>query len=127
MAQRYKSVFAAPVTMQNFCPQISVKLAVTASSAPTPVVPALTSQGRTTFKISNTGTKTAYIAWGHNTATAVASNTSTWETNCDAVPAGSILTQDFINNDADTNINMLAAICAGGESTTLEITYGSGQ
>lgn len=129
MTQVYKSQFAAPVTMQNFCPQLSAQLLVSNSggtgSASVTFSP-LTSQGRSTFKISNTGTKTAYIGWGHTSATAVVSG-GTPTANCDAIPAGSIITQDFINSTGTTTVDTIAAICAGTDTTILEISYGSGQ
>jgi len=129
MAQTFSSVFAQPVTMQNFCPTSSAQLAVSnagsTGSASITFTPDI-STNRSTFKISNTGTKTAYIAWGVGSATAVVS-TSTPAVNCDAVPGGSILTQDFISNSGKGTVNTIAAICAGSDTTVLEITQGSGQ
>lgn len=129
MTYKFKSVFAAPVTMQNFCPQLSAKLTVSnsgASGSASVTFTPLTSVGRSTFKITNTGTKTAYIAWGTGSATAVAA-TATPAVNCDAIAAGTILTQDYINTSVTTTVDTIAAICAGTDTTTLEITYGSGQ
>lgn len=87
---------------------------------------------RVTLKICNTGTKTAYLA-GYNSSTgvvaAVASSstpTPTAGTNavstCDAIPAGAILQQDYIQGT-----DSLSAICGGTDTTTLEISIGQGQ
>jgi hypothetical protein len=90
------------------------------------------SGNRLTYKICNTGSKTAYISGGNSinsppTAVAIsATPTPTSGANsvstCDPIPAGSILTQDYI-----AGTDTLAAICASGNSTTLEISIGTGQ
>lgn len=87
---------------------------------------------RVTYKIANAGLKTAYLS-GSNSAVsvtaAVASSSTPQPTsgtnavsNCDAIPAGAILQQDFIQG-TDT----ISAICAGSDTTTLEISIGQGQ
>lgn len=117
-----QSYLAQQTQMQNFCPQLSAKLAVAGTSASITFTP-LTGTTRTTFKITNKGTAGAYIAWGKGSATAVAS-TSTPTVNCDYVAAGAILTQDF--QTATGIVDTIAAIQDTGV-TTLEISYGSGQ
>lgn len=84
---------------------------------------------RVTAKITNTGTKGCYIASGKNSATAVVSTTTPQPTagdeavsNCDYIAAGAIYTQDY-----PMGTNTFAAICAGSDTTTLEISVGSGQ
>ncbi len=121
-----QSYLAQQMTMQNFCPQLSAKLAVAGTSASITFTP-LTGALRSTFKITNKGTAGAYIAWGVGSATAIAS-TSTPAAFCDYVAAGAILTQDFQSstNPSTGPIDTIAAIQDTG-ATTLEITYGSGQ
>lgn len=116
------SLLAVPTTAINFCPQLSASLAVAGTSASVTFTPDTGTQ-RQTFKITNKGTHGAYLAWGHTTATAVASS-GTPAAMCDYVAAGAILTQDF---QLSTGIvDTIAAIQDGG-TTTLEITLGYGQ
>lgn len=86
-----------------------------------------------TFKIYNGGAsgKTAYICGSNSIAivSAVASTTNPQPTagnnavsTCDAIPAGAILTQDFI-----IGTDTISAVCASGISTFLEISLGYGQ
>jgi hypothetical protein len=117
-----------PQQISNFIALQSAKLSVTNSSASitfTAIQPGIKLQA----KITNSGTKGAYLASGAGSATAVASSGTPAPAsgtpivaNCDYIAAGSILTQDFIPG-TDT----LAAICAGSDSTTLEISIGLGQ
>lgn len=90
-----------------------------------------------TYKIFNAGAsgKTAYVC-GSNSAvsvvSAVASTTNPsaspvgvgqfYVSNCDACPAGAILTQDYIGG-TDT----LSVVCSSGNSAVLEISLGYGQ
>lgn len=123
-----QSYLAQQISIQNFCPQISAKLAVTTASASVTFSP-LTGALRSTFQISNSGTTGCYVGWGATTATAVAS-TGTPAANCTYIAPGAIFTYDFQPSaSAGPNsfpVDTLAAICGTG-STTLEITYGSGQ
>jgi len=116
------SKLALPIISENFCPQLSAKLAVTGTSASITFTP-LTGQQRQTFKITNKGNNGAYLAWGVGSATAVASS-GTPAANCDYIAAGAILTQDF--SHADGIVDTIAAI-QDANSTTLEITLGFGQ
>lgn len=116
------SLLAQPVSSINFVPSLSAKLTVGASSASITFTP-LTGTLSQTFKITNTGTKGAYLGWGVGSATAVAS-TSTPAAQCDYVAAGAILTQNF--QSATGIVDTIAAIQDGG-ATTLEISTGYGQ
>ncbi len=116
------SLVAQPTTMINFTPKFSASLTVTGTSASV-TFPTVTGTQRQTFKITNKGSNGAYLAWGHTTATAVASS-GTPAVNCDYIAKGAILTQDF---QISTNIvDTIAAIQDGG-GTTLEISIGYGQ
>ena len=125
----YASKLSAPVQINNFTPIQSVQMSVTAvtSSKTFTLVPGT---NRITLKICNTGSKTAYLATGNGSATAVASSGTVTPAaavanavaTCDAIPAGAILTQDYV-----AGTDTLAAICAGSDSTTLEVSIGFGQ
>lgn len=121
------NAIAQKVTMLNFAPQLSGQLSVTGASSSITFSP-ITSQLRSTFKITNKGTHGAYIAWGTGSATAVVSPVAPLApiAGCDYVAAGAILTQDFYNTTDGTLIDTIAAIQDTG-STTLEISYGPGQ
>lgn len=126
---QFQSLLTLPVQSNNFIAMQSAKLSVTSSSSSITFT-AVPGIERVTAKIANTGTKTAYLSSGHTTATAVASSstptpassTTNIVATCDCIPAGAILQQDFIPG-TDT----FAAICAGSDTTTLEISVGSGQ
>lgn len=129
-----RSMLSQPVTPNNFYPVQSAQLTVSNSGATGSasvtftVVPGGAS--RTTFKICNTGQKTAYIATGITSATAVASSGTPTPAaaapytaaTCDAIPAGAIITQDYA-----PGTNTIAAICASTDTTTLEVSIGFGQ
>jgi len=121
------SGLSAPITINNFVALQSAKLAVTASSSSITFTN-IPSSGRVTFKITNTGTKGAYITGAKTTATAVASTGSVQPSsgtnavsNCDYVAAGTIQCLDFL-----LATDTIAAICGGADSTTLEISIGYG-
>ncbi len=130
----FQSKLTQPFTANNFTPIQSAQLAASNSggSGSTSITFTLVPGGatRTTMKISNTGSKTAYVATGKTTATAVASSATPTPASsvanavatCDAIPAGSILTQDYV-----AGTDTIAAICGGTDTTTLEITIGYGQ
>lgn len=90
-----------------------------------------------TFKIFNAGAsgKHAYICGSSSAVSIIAAVASTtnptaaqvnaggfFVSSCDCVPAGSILTQDFISGT-----DSLSVICASGNSAVLEISLGYGQ
>jgi hypothetical protein len=86
-----------------------------------------------TFKVFNAGASGKHAYWcGSNSANIVAAVASTTQplpssgTNAvstsDCVPAGSILTQDFIYG-TDT----ISVVCASGISAALELSLGYGQ
>ncbi len=90
-----------------------------------------------TMKIFNSGAsgKHAYICGSSSAVSVIAATASTtnpsaaavgpggyFVSNCDCVPAGAILTQDYISG-TDT----WSVICASGISTTLELSLGYGQ
>lgn len=83
---------------------------------------------RVTYKFANTGSKAAYVSGGNNSAVAVVSSSTPQPTsgaasvsNCDCIPAGAILTQDYVGGT-----NTIAAIVNSG-TTTIEISVGGGQ
>ncbi len=124
----FQSQLSIPTQANNFTPLQAVRLSATAttSSKTFTIVPGT---NRVTIKICNTGTKTAFVATGRSSATAVVSSGTPTPAvgtpavaNCDCVPAGSILTQDYAGG-TDT----IAAICDGSDSTTLEVSIGFGQ
>jgi len=121
-----QSKLSVPQTANNFIAMQSAKLSVATASVSVTFTNIPSSQ-RVTFKLSNTGGASAYIASGNNTATAVLSSSTPQPTsgaasvsNCDCIPAGAILTQDYVS---DTNT--LAFISAG--TTVIEISIGGGQ
>lgn len=131
----YGSQLTMPVLPNNFTPMQSVQLTVSNSGASGSASKTFTitpgGAQRTTFKICNTGQKTAYLATGIGSATAVASSGTVTPTasssvvtyaTCDAVPAGAIITQDY-----PAGTDTIAAICGGTDTTTLEISIGYGQ
>lgn len=128
-----RSLLAMPIITNNFTPVQSAKLTVSnsgASGSQSITFTVLPGTDRVTFKITNSGTKGAYIATGKTTATAVASTATPTpaaaapETvaNCDYVAPGAIITQDYAQG-TDT----IAALCAGTDTSTLEISIGFGQ
>lgn len=128
-----RSALAMPIITNNFVPVQSAKLTVSnsgASGSESITFTVVPGTGHVTFKITNSGTKGAYIATGKTTATAVASTSTptpaagTPETvaTCDYIAPGAIITQDYA-----TLTDTIAAICAASDTTTLEISCGFGQ
>lgn len=129
-------VFKSQLTQQfqanNFVPIQSAKLTVSNAGATGSASVTFTAKPgtqRVTMKITNSGTKGCYLATGHTTATAVASSSTPTPTagtpiiaTCDYIAAGAILTQDYVQG-TDT----LAAICAGSDTSVLEVSIGYGQ
>lgn len=116
------------LTANNFIALQSVQLGVNGTSA-SKTFTNLPGNQPVTMKITNTGTKGAYLASGAGTAIAVASSGTAQPTtgvnavsNCDYIAAGAILTQDYI-----AGTDTIAAICGGADTTTLEISLGFGQ
>lgn len=129
-APKFLSPLSQPFNANNFIALQSAQLAVTATTGHITFTN-LPGTQRVTFKIANTGTKTAYLCGSNSAAiaAAVASSGSVSPasgvnavSNCDAIPAGAILQQDFIQG-TDT----ISAICGGSDTTTLEISIGQGQ
>lgn len=130
----FASKLSQAVTANNFTPIQSAQRTVSnaGSSGSQSITFTLVPGGatRTTFKIANTGSKTAYVATGVGSATAVASSSTPTPASsvtdavatCDAIPAGAILTQDY-----PAGTDTIAAICAGSDTTTLEVSIGFGQ
>lgn len=128
----FQSQLSMPIQSNNFVAIQSAQLAVSnsgGSGSASVTFTALPGTLRLTAKITNSGSKGCYMASGHTTATAVVSTgtpTPSSGTNivatCDYVAAGAILTQDFVQGT-----NTFAAICAGTDTTTLEISIGLGQ
>lgn len=117
------------VRMDNFTPQLSNKLTTSGTSASVTFSP-LTGTIRTTFEITNKGTKGAYLGWGVGSATAVATTGSgNGIANALYIAAGAILTRDFqsANGVVDTIAAIQGADSEDSGSTILEITIGFGQ
>ena len=122
-----QSLLSQQVRMDNFVPQLSAKITTSGTSASVTFTP-LTGTLNTTFKITNKGTKGAYLGWGVGSATAVASS-GTPTASCDYIGAGAILTQNFQSSAGV--VDTIAAIQGGDTqdngATILEITLGFGQ
>lgn len=125
------SLLSVPQQANNFIALQSAILSPGTASASVTFTN-IPSGNRVTFKICNTGTKTAYVAGGNlvnSPPTAVAISATPTPTSgtavvstCNPVPAGAILTEDFV-----AGTDTIAAICSGSNSTTLEISIGTGQ
>lgn len=127
-APTFQSQLSQPFQANNFIALQSAQLAVTATTGNV-IFTDLAGTQRVTAKITNSGTKGCYLASGAGSATAVVSSSTPTPTagagvvaTCDYIAAGAILTQDFIQGTTT-----FAAICAGSDSTTLEISVGFGQ
>lgn len=110
----------------NFVATYSAKI-TTSGTSQSITFPAVnnTLKGRQTWKITNTSTTNgAYIAFGHGSATAVASG-STPALNCDYIGAGAIITQDALLDNGTTGDTIAVIQSVGG--VTLEISIGFGQ
>lgn len=126
----YQSLLSSPIQTNNFIAIQSGQLSVTNGSSTSIVFTAVPGAQRITAKITNSGSKGCYVASGAGAATAVvssatptpAASTTNIVATCDYVAAGSILTQDYIQGTTT-----FAAICAGSDTTTLEISIGFGQ
>ncbi len=122
---------ADKVRMDNFTAILSGKITTSGTSASFTFSP-IYGTTKTTFKITNKGTKGAYLGWGKGSATAVASSgTGNGVANADYIGAGAILTQDFINASGVAAVDTIAAIQGSDTedngSTILEISMGVGQ
>ncbi len=127
---RLQSMLSSPVVINNFIAMQSALLSPGTASASVTFTNIPSTQ-RISYKFCNTGTKSAYIS-GSNSNNIIAATISTSSPQptstlistsvCDCIPAGSVITQDFIGG-TDT----ISAICASGNSTTLEISIGGGQ
>lgn len=130
----FQSQLSQPVTSNNFLAVQSAQLSVSnvgASGSQHVTFTNIPGTLRVTYKICNTGTKTAYLAGSNSASIAVAVASSSTPTptsgtgavaTCDCIPAGAILTQDFV-----AGTNTISAICANTDTTTLEISVGLGQ
>jgi len=125
---RFFSLLSQAYQANNFIAYQSAKLAVATGSASVTFTD-IPSANRTTLKITNSGSKGAYLSSGIGSAIAVASSSTPSPTsgaaavaNCDFIAAGAILQQDYV-----AGTDTIAAICGGSDTTTLEISIGSGQ
>jgi len=129
----YFSLLSMPTQQNNFIAIQSAQLTVSNSGSAgsrSVTFTQIPGTGRVTAKICNTGTKTAYLCGSNSSLIipAVASSstplpTATMSTAvCDAIPGGAILQQDFVQG-----VDTISAICGGSDTTTLEISFGSGQ
>jgi len=125
-------MLSQPFISDNFIAMQSGLLTIGTGAISTSVTfTIIPSTQRVTYKISNTGTKTAYVCGSNSSAivpavisTATPQPTSTLlsTSTCDAIPGGAILTQDYVGG-----VDTISAICASGSNTTLEISIGGGQ
>ena len=128
-----QSLLSMPVRPDNFTPQLSGKITTSGTSASFTFA-SPTGTNLSTFKITNKGTKGAYIGWGVGSATAVASaaynsSTNTGTANCDYIGAGAIITQNFqsTNGVVDTIAAIQGSDTQDNGATILEISAGFGQ
>ena len=128
---RMFSMLSAPVSQNAFIAAQSAQLTVSnagASGSQSITFTDLPGTGRVTAHITNSGTKGCYLASGAGSATAVVSSSTPTPTTganavatCHYLGAGTVQTLSFVQG-TDT----LAAICAGSDTTTLEISTGYG-
>lgn len=129
---RLTSMLSQPIITDNFMPYQSANMTIGTGNLAVNLTFTITPNSqRVTYKFANTGSKAAYISVAPSasivtavTSTSTPQPTSTLITTsiCDCIPAGAILTQDYLGG-SDT----ISAICKSGENTTLEITCGGGQ
>lgn len=126
---RLQSMLSPPITANNFIAMQSAAIAVGTANSTSVTFTNIPSTQRVTFKFYNSGTKAAYVAGGPVGVAAVVSTATPQPTsgavivsNCDCIPAGAILTQDYVGGTTT-----IAAICKGTDTTTLEISIGGGQ
>lgn len=127
-----QSLLSQPMTANNFIAVQSAQLSVSnagGSGSQAVTFTDLPGTVRVTVKITNSGTKGCYLASGAGSATAVVSTATPTPAagsgvvaTCDYIAAGAIMTQDFV-----AGTNTFAAICAGSDTTTLELSTGYGQ
>lgn len=128
---RMFSMLSMPVDQNSFIGAQSAQLTVSnagASGSQSITFTNVPGTGRTVAKITNSGTKGCYLASGITTATAVVSSgtptpitSATAVATCEYIGAGTVQTLAFVQGT-----NTFAAICAGSDTTTLEITTGYG-
>lgn len=126
---RLASMLSQPFTTNNFIAMQSASLAVGTANSSSVTFTTIPSTNRVTFKFFNSGAKDCYIGSGNGSATAIVATSTPNPTsgpavisNCDCIPHGAILTQDY-----PAGTNTIAAICAGTDTTTLQISIGGGQ
>ena len=136
------SYLSQPVRMDNFTAQSSQKLVTGTTSLYITFAP-LTGVQTSTFKITNKGTKGAYIAWasvvGGQAAPVAITSSSNGVTSgqtpsavgtasCDYIAAGAVMVQNFQSSFGP--VDSIAAIQGGDSqdsgSTALEVSYGFG-
>ena len=129
----FQSLLSQPTQANNFVACQSAQRTVSnagASGSQSVTFTAVPGNVRVTYKITNSGSKGCYIC-GSNSGSIVAAVVSsstpapasgTAISTCDYVAAGSILQQDFL-----AGTDTISAICAGTDTTTLEISVGFGQ
>ncbi len=128
---RLQSMLSQPVMSNNFVAMQSALLTIGTGAVSTSITfTTIPSTQRISYKFSNTGSNTTYIC-GSNSANiiaAVASSSTPKPTStllstsvCDAIPSGAIMVLDFVGG-----VNTISAICASGQSASLEISIGAG-
>lgn len=126
---KLQSMLSMPIMSDNFIALQSASLNVGTANSSSVTFTNIPSTQRVTYKLYNSGTKDCFVAGGKTTATAIVASGTPSPTsgaavvsNCDCIPHGAILTQDYVGG-TDT----IAAICAGTDTTTLQISIGGGQ
>lgn len=122
------SKLSIPTMANNFIPMQSAAILPVGTAQQSITFTNIPSGQRVTFKISNTGSSGVYCASGNTSATAVLSSATPQPTsgaaiisNCDCIPAGAILTQDYV-----AGTDTLAFLTRAG-TTNIEVSIGAGQ
>lgn len=126
---KLRSLLSQPFISDNFLPMQSASLTVGTANSSSVTFTVSPNANRVTFKFFNSGTKDCFVGVGAGSATAIVAtstpNPSTGTlvvSNCDCIPHGAILTQDYPGS-----VDTVAAICANTDTTTLQISIGGGQ
>jgi len=127
-----QSLLSIPVQQNSFIAVKSAQLTVSnagASGSQSITFTDLPGAQRVSMKVTNSGTKGCYLASGAGSATAVVSTATPTPANgagavatCDYIGAGTVQTLSFV-----AGTTTFAAICAGTDTTTLELSAGYGQ
>lgn len=126
---RFSSMLSVPMISDNFIAMQSALLSPGTGSVSVTFTNIPSTQ-RVTYKLSNTGSKAAYVCGSNSlaiipaivsSATPQPTSTLISTSTCDCIPAGAILTQDYVGG-----VDTISAIVNSG-TTTIEISIGGGQ